>query len=115
QLGFSDFYLMRVEGKNWITTPGVLHPLGTAPPVVATPTETKESLPVVATPTETKESLPVVATPTETKESLLEKRYGLAGMTYKVDGSDYYLYSGPQKVDHSGYLHLLRLFPSQPP
>ena len=24
-------------------------------------------------------------------------------------------YSGPQKVDHSGYLHLLRLFPSQPP
>jgi len=25
------------------------------------------------------------------------------------------LYSGPQKVDHSGYLHLLRLFPSQPP
>jgi len=23
-------------------------------------------------------------------------------------------YSGPQKVDHSGYLHLLRLFPSQP-
>src|SRR5208337_433410 len=22
-------------------------------------------------------------------------------------------YSGPQKVDHSGYLHLLRLFPSQ--
>ena len=26
-----------------------------------------------------------------------------------------FLYSGPQKVDHSGYLHLLRLFPSQPP
>ncbi len=25
------------------------------------------------------------------------------------------LYSGPQKVDHSGHLHLLRLFPSQPP
>ena len=24
-------------------------------------------------------------------------------------------YSGPQKVDHSGHLHLLRLFPSQPP
>lgn len=23
-------------------------------------------------------------------------------------------YSGPQKVDHSGHLHLLRLFPSQP-
>jgi len=26
-----------------------------------------------------------------------------------------FVYSGPQKVDHSGYLHLLRLFPSQPP
>ncbi len=25
------------------------------------------------------------------------------------------IYSGPQKVDHSGHLHLLRLFPSQPP
>src|SRR5512135_3657893 len=24
-------------------------------------------------------------------------------------------YSGPQKVDHSGHLHLLRLSPSQPP
>ena len=24
-------------------------------------------------------------------------------------------YSGPQKVDHSGHLHLLRLFPFQPP
>jgi hypothetical protein len=24
-------------------------------------------------------------------------------------------YSGPQKVDHSGHLYLLRLFPSQPP
>ena len=24
-------------------------------------------------------------------------------------------YSGPPKVDHSGHLHLLRLFPSQPP
>jgi hypothetical protein len=23
-------------------------------------------------------------------------------------------YSGPQKVDHSGHVHLLRLFPSQP-
>ncbi len=23
------------------------------------------------------------------------------------------LYSGPQKVDHSGHVHLLRLFPSQ--
>ena len=30
---------------------------------------------------------------------------------YYVQGD----YSGPQKVDHSGYLHLLRLFPSQPP
>src|SRR5271157_1668177 len=24
-------------------------------------------------------------------------------------------YSGPQKVDHSGHLHLLKLFPLQPP
>ena len=24
------------------------------------------------------------------------------------------VYSGPQKVDHSGHLHLLRLSPSQP-
>src|SRR5271165_2120453 len=24
-------------------------------------------------------------------------------------------YSGPQKVDHSGHLHLLKLFPFQPP
>ena len=24
-------------------------------------------------------------------------------------------YSGPPKVDHSGHLHLIRLFPSQPP
>jgi hypothetical protein len=24
-------------------------------------------------------------------------------------------YSGPQKVDHSGQVHLLRPFPSQPP
>jgi Uma2 family endonuclease len=28
---------------------------------------------------------------------------------------EYWIYSGPQKVDHSGHLHLLRLFPSQPP
>ncbi len=25
------------------------------------------------------------------------------------------VYSGPQMVDHSGHLHLLRLFPFQPP
>jgi hypothetical protein len=24
-------------------------------------------------------------------------------------------YSGPQKMDHSGHLHLLKLFPFQPP
>jgi len=34
-----------------------------------------------------------------------------ANMTY----AGRHPYSGPQKVDHSGHLHLLRLFPSQPP
>src|SRR5271165_5781915 len=28
---------------------------------------------------------------------------------------EFHLYSGPQKVDHSGHLHLLKLFPFQPP
>ena len=34
-----------------------------------------------------------------------------------LSGSDWIskLYSGPQKVDHPGHLHLLRLFPFQPP
>ena len=88
---FPKAYVVRVKDKKWVTLGVVLHLPGTAPPVVATPKENEESL-------------PAVATPKESKESLLEKRHGFAGMTYRIDGDNYFLitHDGTSAVVHCG-------------